>query len=143
MSVATPPPARSRLWQNINQAAAEGLFKLQVCSACRQVQYPPQEFCSRCYADELNWESVSPDGQVLSWGRLGASNHPFFRDKLPLHTGLVKLDCGPVMLVYLSGSCVQTGTRVWVMGKPDKSGQVVFIAAQPDVDPASEFDAIL
>ena len=140
---ATPPARRSRLWRNVNQAAAEGLFKLQVCASCRQVQYPPQEFCSGCLADELTWEEVSALGNVLSWARLRAGNHPFFKDRLPLHTGLVKLECGPVMLVYLAASCLHTGARVQVTGTPDPSGQVVFVAAQPGAATADEFDGIL
>lgn len=140
---ASPPVARSRLWRHINQAAAEGAFRLPVCAACKHVQYPPQEFCSQCLSDDLTWETVSPLGKVLSWNRLQASNHPFFRDRLPLHTGLVKLECGPVMFAYLAAFCLQTGRAVQVTGKPDKSGQTVFLAAPPEMDPANEFSNIL
>ena len=140
---AAPPVARSRLWRQINQAAAEGEFRLQACAACRHVQYPPQEFCSRCLSGDLAWETASPLGKVLSWTRVRASNHPFFRDRLPLHTGLVKLDCGPVMFVYLAASCLQAGRAVQVAGLPDKSGQTVFIARAPDTDLPSEFNEIL
>lgn len=138
-----PPAARSRLWQQVNDAAAEGLFRLQVCNSCGTVQYPPQEFCSHCLADELSWEQVSPVGKVLSWTVSRASTNLFFRDKFPLNTGLVKLDCGPVMIAYLAAACLQAGSRVQVTGKPDKSGQCVFLAAPPGTDPATEFSDIL
>ena len=140
---AGPPVARSDLWQQVNQAAAEGAFKLQVCSKCARVQYPPQEFCSYCLAGELSWETVSPLGNVLSWTSARASISQFFRDKFPLNIGLVKLDCGPVMITYLAASCRQAGSRVQVTGKPDKSGQTVFLAAPPDTDPGVEFSHIL
>ena len=139
----SPPVARSRLWQKVNEAAAEDLFRLQVCTRCDKVQYPPQEFCSRCLADELSWETVSPMGKVLSWTRSRASTSEFFRDKLPLNIGLVKLDCGPVMVTYLAASCLQAGSRVQVTGKQDKSGQAVFFAAPADKDPAAEFNNIV
>lgn len=138
-----PPAARSRLWQQVNEAAAAGLFRLQVCTRCDKVQYPPQEFCSLCLADELTWQQVSPMGKVLAWTTSRASTNQFFRDKFPLKIGLVKLDCGPVMVAYLSASCLQTGSRVQVAGKPDMSGQVVFLAAPPDTDPTAEFRNIL
>ena len=140
---ALPPAARSRLWQQVNDSAAAGLFRLQVCSSCGTVQYPPQEFCSQCLADELPWEQVSPMGKVLSWTVSRASTNQFFRDKFPLNIGLVKLDCGPVMVAYLAASCLQTGSRVEVTGKPDKSGQTVFLAGAPDTDPGAEFSGIL
>ena len=138
-----PPAARSRLWRQVNEAAATGLFKLQVCTKCEKVQYPPQEFCSDCLADELAWQQVSSMGRVISWTSSRASTNRFFEDKFPLNTGLVKLDCGPVMVAYLAASCRKTGSRVRVTGKPDKSGQVVFFAAPPGTDPASEFNDIL
>lgn len=137
-----PPAARSRLWQQVNESAAEGLFRLQVCSSCGTVQYPPQEFCSHCLAGELSWEQVSPMGKVLSWTVSRASTDRFFRDKFPLNIGLVKLDCGPVMVAYLAASCLQTGSRVQVTGRPDKSGQTVFLAGAADTDPATEFSEI-
>ena len=138
-----PPAERSRLWQNVNEAAGAGLFKLQVCTRCDKVQYPPQEFCSHCLTGALTWEQVSPLGNVLSWTSARASTNQFFRDKFPLNIGLVKLDCGPVMITYLAASCRQAGSRVQVTGKPDKSGQTVFLAAPPGTDPATEFSDIL
>ena len=140
---ALPPAARSRLWQRVNDSVAEGLFRLQVCNSCGTVQYPPQEFCSHCLAGELSWEQVSPAGKVLSWTVSRASTNPFFRDKFPLNIGLVKLDCGPVMIAYLAASCLQAGSRVQVTGRPDKSGQCVFFAAPPDTDPGAEFNETL
>ncbi len=140
---AGPPAERSRLWQQVNEATAAGSFRLQVCDQCNLVQYPPQEFCSHCLTDVLSWETVSPMGKVLSWTSAWASNNGFFKEKLPLHIGLVKLDCGPVMFAYLTASCLQTGSRVQVTGNPDKSGQSVFLAALPDTNPAAEFSSIL
>ena len=140
---ASPPAARSRLWQQINQAAAEGLFKLQVCAACKHVQYPPQEFCSQCLADDLAWENVNPLGKVLSWTTIHASTNQFFKGVLPFHVGLIKLDCGPVMVAYLAASCLQTGSIVQVTGRPDRSGQTVFVAPPPGSDPLREFSNIL
>ena len=140
---ALPPAARSRLWQQVNEAAAAGLFKLQVCTRCDKVQYPPQEFCSDCLTDILSWEQVSPMGKVLSWTSSRASTNQFFRDKFPLDIGLVKLDCGPVIVAYLAAPCRQTGSRVQVTGKPDKSGQCVFLAAPPDTDPSAKFSELL
>ena len=144
MSVQSGPPAtRSRLWQQVNEATAEGLFKLQVCASCNRTHYPPQEFCSHCLADTLSWEQVSPLGEVLSWTTAWVSNSMFFKDKFPLYIGLVKLDCGPVMFTFLAASCLHTGSRVRVTGNIDKSGQTVFFAAAPDTVPGAEFNNLL
>ena len=138
-----PPAERSSLWQQVNQAAGEGLFKLQVCSSCDVVQYPPQEFCHHCLTSTLLWRQVSPLGAVLSWTTIHAGTNRFFKDILPLHTGMIKLDCGPVLIAYLAAESLHTGSRVRITNKPDKSGQVVFFAASPDTDPAVEFSELL
>ena len=140
---AGPPVARSALWQQVNQAAKEGAFKLQVCSKCDGVQYPPQEFCSYCLADELSWETVSPAGKVLSWTTTHASSNRFFKGILPFHVGMIKLDCGPVLIAYLAAASLHTGSRVRVTGMRDKSGQTVFLAGPPDTDPAAEYSKLL
>lgn len=138
-----PPAARSRLWQQVNKAAAGDSFRLQVCNGCDRVQYPPQEFCNHCLSDDLNWEKVSPLGKVLSWTTTHASTNQFFKGVLPFHVSMIKLDCGPVMIAYLAASCRQSGRRVKVTGAPDKSGQVVFFAAPADLDLTAEFSDIL
>ena len=138
-----PPVKRSPLWREVNQAAAEGLFKLPVCRACGRVHYPPQEFCRACLSDDWAWEAVSDAGTVLSWTVSHASLNPFFKARLPLRIGSVKLDCGPVLLAHLSAACARTGSRARVTGRPDPSGQVVFFATPPEDDSLAEFAALL
>lgn len=144
MSAAAAPPAgRSRLWRRLDQAAQEGVFRLPRCTACGQVQYPPQDFCRRCLGAQVSWEQVSEEGAVLSWTILHVSQEPFFQDKLPLNLGLIKLDCGPVLAAYLGAAARTSGCRVGVSGRLDRSGRAVFFAMPPGVDPATEFNALL
>lgn len=145
MSAPPAPPAgrASRLWRRLDQAAREGVFRLPVCPACGQVQYPPQDFCRRCLGAEVSWEQVTELGAVLSWTTLHVSQEPFFKDKLPLHLGLVKLDCGPVLMAYLAAASRAAGARVQLSGRLDRSGRAVFFAMPPGSDPASEFNALL
>ena len=82
-------------------------------------------------------------GKVLSWTTVQASNNQFFKTILPFHVGMIKLDCGPVLIAYLSAASLRTRSRVRVAGKSDKSGQTVFLAAPPDRDPVAEFSGIL
>ena len=140
---AGPPVKRSSLWRHVNQAAAAGLFKLPVCRTCGRVHYPPQEFCRACLGDDWAWEAVSDAGTVLSWTVSHASLNPFFKARLPLRVGSVKLDCGPVLLAHLAAACSSAGSRVRVRGRPDPSGQVVFFAAPPEDESLTEFAALL
>ncbi len=143
MSTAAPPAGCSRLWRHLDQAAQEGVFKLPVCTACGEVQYPPQDFCRHCLGPQVSWKQVSEEGAVLSWTILHASQEPFFKDKLPLNLGLIKLDCGPVLMAYLAAAARAAGSRVRVSGRLDRSGRAVFFAMPPGGDPATEFNALL
>ncbi len=52
---------------------------------------------------------------------------PYFRERVPWRSGLVKLDCGPVMVAHLHGEC-REGQAVRLSFQLDKSGQAVAFA---------------
>ena len=123
-----PPWARSRVALGITAAAAEGRFELQVCEACRAVQYPPREACHRCLSPRLQWREQSGAGKLLSSTTLHHSNDLFFRERLPWRLGLVHLDAGPTLMVHLHGEVGAAPAQVRVGARLDRAGQAVLIA---------------
>src|SRR6185503_10219789 len=115
-----PPAARSR--------AALGLTELQQCRDCGAVQYPPREACQKCLSILLDWKPQPEGGELLAQTVLHHSNDLFFRERLPWRLGLVRLDCGPIVVAHLHESATQ---RVRVRAALDRAGQAV-IAALPD-----------
>ena len=59
------------------------------------------------------------------------SNELYYRERVPLRLGLVRLDAGPSLLAHLHGDCAAAPTRVRVRAHLDKSGQAVLIALPP------------
>jgi len=126
-----PPAARSRIALGLTAAAALGRFELQHCRDCATVQYPPREACQNCLSLRLDWKEQSPAGELLSNTVLHHSNDLFFRERLPWRLGLVKLDCGPMVVAHLHERVAAAPCRVVVAAKLDRAGQAV-MAALPD-----------
>jgi len=123
-----PPAARSRIALGLTAAAALGRFELQQCRDCATVQYPPREACQNCLSLRLDWKEQSPAGELLSNTVLHHSNDLFFRERLPWRLGLVKLDCGPMVVAHLHERVAAAPCRVVVAAKLDRAGQAVMVA---------------
>ena len=123
-----PPAARSRVALGLTAAAALGRFELQQCAACGSVQYPPREACQNCLSIELAWRAQPQGGDLLSATLLHHSNDLFFRERLPWRLGLVRLDCGPVVVAHLHERVAPAPSRVTVDVKLDRAGQAVMLA---------------
>ena len=126
-----PPGGRSRVALRLTAAAAEGRFELQHCFECATVQYPPRSVCMTCLSHRLEWREVDGAGDLIAGTVLHHSNELYYRERVPLRLGTIKLDAGPVALAHLHGDCVAP-SRVRVRAHLDKSGQAVLIALPED-----------
>jgi NAD(P)-dependent dehydrogenase (short-subunit alcohol dehydrogenase family)/uncharacterized OB-fold protein len=134
-----PPPARSRAALRLTAAALEGRFELQTCFECGTVQYPPRSGCVKCLSHRLEWRETSGAGELLSDTILHHSNELYYRERVPLRLGTVRLDAGPSVLAHLHGDCADAPSRVRVRALYDKSGQAALIAL-PAEDTANMAD---
>jgi NAD(P)-dependent dehydrogenase (short-subunit alcohol dehydrogenase family)/uncharacterized OB-fold protein len=127
-----PPPARGRAALHLTAAAAEGRFELQTCFDCGTIQYPPRSACVNCLSHRLEWRAVDGAGELISDTVLHHSNEIYYRERVPLRLGLVRLDVGPILLAHLHGDCAVAPSRVRMRAHLDKSGQAVLIALPPE-----------
>jgi NAD(P)-dependent dehydrogenase (short-subunit alcohol dehydrogenase family)/uncharacterized OB-fold protein len=128
-----PPGMRSRVALGLTAAAAQGRFELQVCRDCSRVQYPPREACCACLSHRLDWRAQDGTGDLVSETTLRHSFELFFRERMPWRLGMIRLDCGPVVVAHLHGDCPAAPARVRVRASLDRAGQAVLIAI-PDKD---------
>jgi len=42
-------------------------FRLQKCSDCGKIRWPPAPVCDACLSEQFEWARVSGRGSVLSW----------------------------------------------------------------------------
>ncbi len=93
-----PTPETRPFWEG----CAAGELRLQRCSACNRVQFPPRRFCSGCFADGLAWERASGRGSVLTYTVVTQAT-PAFAAEVPFVMALIRLDEGPTMLSGVRG----------------------------------------
>jgi NAD(P)-dependent dehydrogenase (short-subunit alcohol dehydrogenase family)/uncharacterized OB-fold protein len=126
-----PPGGRSRIGLGLTAFAAQGRLALQICRDCGAVHYPPQEACRQCLSVRLDWRAQDGGGELLSDTVLRHSNELYFRERLPLRLGSVRLDAGPTIIAFVHGACPATPARVRVRAALDRAGQAI-LAALPD-----------
>jgi len=126
-----PPQRRSRVAHGLTQAAAEGRFALQRCHHCRQFIYPPRDACPSCLSCDLPFEDAPRSGTILSETMVHVPSDPYFRERAPWRTGMVKLDCGPRIVAHIHQDCVE-GNVVRMSLQLDKAGQAVLFALPTD-----------
>jgi len=123
-----PPGGRSRVALGLTAAAARGRLELQACRDCGAVQYPPREACRVCLSLRLDWKPQDGAGELISETTLHHSNELFYRERMPWRLGVIKLDCGPVVVAHLHGDCAPAPSRVRVDAKIDRAGQAALVA---------------
>lgn len=138
-----PPGGRSRVALGLTAAAARGRFELQVCRDCAAVQYPPREACRICLSHRLDWRTQDGGGALISETLLHHSNELFYRERMPWRLGLVKLDCGPLVVAHRHGDCGPAPSRVRVSLHLDRGGQAALVAFPEKDTPNMADDRVL
>jgi uncharacterized OB-fold protein len=95
--VPKPTPETLPFWEG----CAQGELRLQHCSDCQHVQYPPRRLCSGCFSTNVTWHPASGRGNVLSWSMVVAPGAPGFEEEVPFMSVIIALEEGPTMLSVL------------------------------------------
>lgn len=76
-------------------AAGKGELRMQKCSDCGHVRFPPSLLCARCLSEQSEWVQLGGRGKVYSWIIVHQSQHPAFAPDTPYNVAIVELDEGP------------------------------------------------
>jgi uncharacterized OB-fold protein len=79
------------------EAAHKGELRLQRCSDCGHVRFPPSILCPRCLSEEIEWVRMSGRGTVFSWIVVHQSQYPAFNPDAPYNVAIVELEEGPCL----------------------------------------------
>jgi uncharacterized OB-fold protein len=67
-------------------------LRLQQCTACNLMRFPPTTACPFCSHPDAEWVAVSGKGTVYSYGEVHHAIQPAFREYTPYMLLLVELD---------------------------------------------------
>ena len=95
-----PTPETQEFWDGTK----EGELRLQRCSNCGHVYFPPRPVCPACSSRDVGTFAASGNGSLLSYV-INYRQHPSFPG--PYAIALVKLDEGPTMMSNIV-DCEQT-----------------------------------
>jgi NAD(P)-dependent dehydrogenase (short-subunit alcohol dehydrogenase family) len=76
----------------------------------------------------LKWQAQSGAGELVAQTTLHHSQEEFHRLRLPWRAGLIRLDCGPIVVAYLHRDVGAAPTRVVVEARLDRAGAPVLVA---------------
>jgi uncharacterized OB-fold protein len=83
------------------ESAHKGELRLQRCSDCRHVRFPPAILCPRCLSEEAEWARMSGRATVFSWIIVHQSQYPAFNSDAPYNVAIVELEEGPRLHTHL------------------------------------------
>jgi len=107
-----PTPRRGLYEDPLWQFVALHELRLQRCTQCAQLRYPPGPICPRCNASGFFWSRLSGRGRVLSWT---VFHRQYFPALPPPYTVVsVETEEGPLLI----GNLVEPGSRQIVHGMP-------------------------
>ena len=78
-----PQPFPDRDSQPFWEAIQAGELRLQRCSGCDTLRWPPRAICNRCFDFDAEWQAVSGRGVVVSCTRTHQAFAPAYRDEVP------------------------------------------------------------
>lgn len=116
------------------QGAKAREVRVQKCSDCARLRYPPARHCADCLSEKSEWIAVSGKGEVWSHCTFHRAYFKGFEQDVPYTVVLVKLDEGPMLysnLLTVARSEVRPGMRVRAVFE-DVTSDVTLIKFQPD-----------
>lgn len=78
-------------------------LRIQRCSNCRQYQFFPRIYCSKCFSEQVEWIDASGRAKILSFTVVRRPVSPAFANEVPYIVALVTLEEGPQMMTNIVG----------------------------------------
>lgn len=104
---AKPVPQATAETEAYWEGCRGGELRLQCCSDCGHVQFPPRRFCSRCLAALPPFERASGRGRVRSFSVVRHPISSAFADEVPFVVALIELAEGPTMMAGIRGCAIE------------------------------------
>lgn len=86
------------------EAAQQGELRIQACTGCGRLRFPPRPMCPWCHSLDSQWQRQSGRGRIWSFAVPHPPLLPPFADAAPYVVAVIELDEDP--LIRLVGSVV-------------------------------------
>jgi hypothetical protein len=72
-----------------------GALAFQYCRDCSAFQHPPEEICTRCQGQNVEWRECAGAGRVESVAVVHQGVHPGLKESVPYSVVVVSIDAAP------------------------------------------------
>ncbi len=100
---AKPLPALTKLNAPFWEGTKRGELRLQRCTVCGRIWFPPSTHCPQCLATAYEWIVASGRGKVWSWIVMHQRYFKAFDADLPYIVAMIELAEGPMLMSTLVG----------------------------------------
>lgn len=131
-----PLPVISSLNRPYWEALKRHELRLQRCTDCGQIWYPPAPFCPACWCDAVTWQRLSGRGTVNSWVVFHQAYFSSFQ--VPYNVAEVELEEGPRLLtnlVEVDPAAIRIGMPVEVVFE-DVTAEITLAKFRPVEQPS-------
>ena len=106
-----PMPAITEEGAPYWEGCRAGELRLQRCTACERLRFPPSVLCPHCLAEGGEWVALSGRGMIYSFIVVHRPQHPAFFDDVPYNVAIVELEEGLRLHTNIVG-CANEELRV-------------------------------
>jgi len=89
-------------------------LRVQRCTACSHLRFPPSVVCPKCLAFEHEWTKLSGRGRIYSFIIVHRPQHPGFYNDVPYNVAIVELEEG----IRLHSNVVECDNGDLTIGMP-------------------------
>ena len=93
------------------EGCRQGELRMQRCTACGHLRWPPAVLCARCLGQGGEWVALSGRGTIYSFIIVHRPQHPAFFEDAPYNVAIVELEEGIRMHANVVG-CENEALRV-------------------------------
>jgi uncharacterized OB-fold protein len=93
-AIEKPLPAITEDGAPFWEGCRHGQLRVQRCTACGHLRWPPSILCPKCLAEGGEWTALSGRGTIYSFIIVHRPQHPAFFDDVPYNVAIVELDEG-------------------------------------------------
>jgi len=97
------PDIDNPLYRAHFQGLKDEELRVQQCSSCSQLQWPPRDLCKQCHGDRFDWPVMPTQGVVYTSSVVYRAPHPWFKEHAPYAIVVAELENG---LRLLESRCV-------------------------------------
>lgn len=83
--------------------AAQGVLRLQFCTACGTARFYPRHLCPSCGSSAVQWRDASGQGEVFSFTVVHRGPTAAFKSRQPYVVAMIDLAEGPRMMSNIIG----------------------------------------